>query len=81
MKWVKCWVVGKNKPKISLNKKKLANSGEATDVVPVIVDPVQVELALTIVEVQIADVAVTIPVLPDGAVILYKISSVALPID
>ena len=59
----------------------LANSGEATDDEPVIAEPVQEELALTIVEVQIADVAVTIPVLPDGAVILYKISSVALPID
>ena len=45
----------------------LANSGEATDAAPAIADPAQAERALTNVEVQIADVAATIPAQPDGA--------------
>ena len=46
--------------------KRVADGSETTDVVPVIVDPVQVQLAVRIVPVEVRDVPVAVRVLPDG---------------
>jgi hypothetical protein len=47
--------------------KRVPNDGETTIVVPVILDPIEVQLTLRIVPVEIRNIAVTIRVLPNRA--------------
>jgi hypothetical protein len=44
----------------------VANCGKTTDVIPVIVDPVQVQPAVRTVPVEVRDIPVAVGVLPDG---------------
>lgn len=52
--------------------KRIADSTETANLVPVVLDPVQVQVAVRTVPVEIRDAAVTIQVLPDGAVIVVQ---------
>jgi hypothetical protein len=45
--------------------KRVANGSESVDLVPVILEPIEVQVALTAVSVQIRDIAVAVRVLPD----------------
>lgn len=62
-------------------EKRVADDEEPVVLVPVVVDPVQVQVALRSVLVEIRDVAVAIQVLPDGAVVSYSVPPVPPPID
>ena len=48
------------KPRLRRGMKRVADGSEATDVVPVVVNPVQVEVTLRVIAVEIRYVAVTI---------------------
>ena len=50
--------------------KKLANDEKTTVIIPVILDPVEVQVALVAVPVEVRDIAVTVPVPPDGKSLL-----------
>ena len=58
--------------------KRVSDGGEPIIVVPLVVEPVQVEVTLVIVLPEFRDVSVAIAVLPDR---LYELSSVPLPLE
>ncbi|MFZ2189512.1 MAG: hypothetical protein WA057_01440 [Candidatus Magasanikiibacteriota bacterium] len=59
----------------------LADGQEAADVVPVVVEPVEVELAVGNVPVEVGHVAVAVRVDPGGAVKTYKTPSISPPFE
>ncbi len=59
----------------------LADGQEPAVLVPVVVEPVEVKLAVGTVPVQIGHVAVVVRVDPGRAVKKYKTSSVSLPLE
>ncbi|MBU4314956.1 hypothetical protein KJ673_00960 [Patescibacteria group bacterium] len=59
---------------------KLADGQEPIVLVPVVVIPVEVELAVGTVPVEVGRVAVAVAVDPGGAVKIYKMSSMPPPI-
>ena len=63
--------------------KRLADSHEPTGLIPPVagIVPVQVEVALGAVPVEVGHVAVPIRVHPDGTQLLYRISSKSPPIE
>ena len=63
--------------------KRIADSREPTDLVPRVVGivPIQVQIPLGAVPVQVGHVTVLVRVHPDGTILLYKISSKPLPIE
>lgn len=46
--------------------KRVSDGREPIDLVPVVLDPVQVQVALRAVPVEVRNVAVAVPVLPNG---------------
>lgn len=54
--------------------KKVANGSETTVVVPTVLEPVQIQLTLVVPVVEIRDVAITIAVRPDRAVMCHTSS-------
>jgi len=60
---------------------KLADSQEAIVVIPVIVKPVEVEVTLGVVPVEVRHIAITIAIDPRRAAKMYKISSTAPPFE
>ncbi|HAL50525.1 MAG: hypothetical protein UU40_C0017G0002 [Candidatus Uhrbacteria bacterium GW2011_GWD2_41_121] len=60
---------------------KLANGQESTVLVPVVVIPVKVEFALGTVPIEVGNVTIAVAIHPDGAVKIYKISSVPPPFE
>ncbi|HLC69675.1 MAG TPA: hypothetical protein VJH75_01360 [Patescibacteria group bacterium] len=59
----------------------LADGEEAAVLVPVVVEPVEVEVAPGAVPVEVGHVAVAVRVDPGRAVKIYKISSAPLPFE
>ncbi len=51
---------------------RLANGGEPADVIPVILVPVEVQVPLRVVPVEIGHVAVAIQVAPDRAAVIVQ---------
>ena len=46
--------------------KRVSDGRESVDLVPVVLDPVQIQIALRAVPVEVRNIAVAVPVLPDG---------------
>ena len=59
----------------------LADGQKAAVLVPVVVEPIEVELAVGTVPVEVDHIAVAVPVDPRGAVKKYKIPSISLPLE
>lgn len=60
---------------------KLADSKKTVIVIPVVVKPIEVEVTLGVVPVEVGHVTITIRVNPGRAVKMYKILSIAPPFE
>lgn len=60
-----------------LGMKQVADGGEPVDLVPVVIDPVQVQVPLRAIPVEVRNVAVAVAVLPHGTNVCHAILATA----